>query len=33
VAGDPAFSIGFGCLIGLYMIGFFIIRRLVNIKV
>jgi tight adherence protein B len=33
VAGDPAFSIGFGCLIGLYLIGFFIIRRLINIKV
>ena len=33
VAGDRAFSIGFGCLIGLYLIGFFIIRRLVNIKV
>lgn len=33
VAGDPAFSIGFGCLIGLYLIGFVIIRRLVNIKV
>jgi tight adherence protein B len=33
VASDPAFSIGFACLIGLYLIGFFIIRRLVNIKV
>ncbi len=33
VAGDPAFSIGFGCLIGLYLVGFFIIRRMVDLKV
>ncbi|QDZ09253.1 type II secretion system F family protein [Sphingomonas panacisoli] len=33
VAGDPAFSIGFGFLIALYTIGFVIIRRLVNLKV
>ncbi|MGN6817677.1 MAG: type II secretion system F family protein [Sphingomonas sp.] len=33
VAGDPAFSLGFGCLIGLYLIGYVSIRRLVNIKV
>ncbi|WEK42505.1 MAG: type II secretion system F family protein [Candidatus Sphingomonas colombiensis] len=33
VAGDPAFAIGFGSLIGLYLIGFVTIRRMVNIKV
>ena len=33
VANDPAFSIGFGCLIALYAVGFIIIRRLVNLKV
>ena len=33
VAGDPAFSFGFGCLIVLYLIGFVTIRRMVNIKV
>lgn len=33
VAGDPAFSLGFGSLIALYLIGFTIIRRMVNIKV
>lgn len=33
VAGDPAFAIGFGCLIALYTVGFIIIRRLVDIKV
>lgn len=33
VASDPAFSLGFGCLIALYLIGFTIIRRMVNIKV
>jgi tight adherence protein B len=33
VAGDPAFVIGFGCLLTLYAVGYFIIRRLVNLKV
>ncbi|WP_025559970.1 type II secretion system F family protein [Sphingomonas sp. UNC305MFCol5.2] len=33
VANDPAFSVGFGCLIVLYAVGFVIIRRLVNLKV
>jgi len=33
VAGDPAFSFGFGCLIALYLFGFVTIRRMVNIKV
>jgi tight adherence protein B len=33
VANDPAFSVGFGCLIALYTVGFVIIRRLVNLKV
>jgi tight adherence protein B len=33
VAGDPAFIIGFGCLIALYTVGFLIIRRLVDLKV
>jgi len=33
VASDPAFSFGFGSLIALYVVGFVIIRRLVNIKV
>jgi tight adherence protein B len=33
VANDPAFIIGFGCLIALYAFGFFIIRRLIDLKV
>ena len=33
VAGDPAFTFGFGCLIALYLVGFFTIRRMINIKV
>ena len=33
VAADPAFAIGFGCLIALYTAGFIIIRRLIDIKV
>ena len=33
VANDPAFVIGFGCLIALYAVGFFTIRRLIDLKV
>lgn len=33
VAADPAFAIGFGCLLALYTVGFIIIRRLVDLKV
>ena len=33
VANDPAFVIGFGCLIALYAVGFFAIRRLIDLKV
>jgi tight adherence protein B len=33
VAADPAFAIGFGCLLALYTVGFVIIRRLVDLKV
>lgn len=33
VAQDPAFSIGFICLILLYFIGFFTIRRMIDLKV
>ena len=33
VAGDPAFVPGFGALIILYLIGFFMIRRMIDLKV
>jgi tight adherence protein B len=33
VADDPYFIPGFGCLIGLYLIGYFWIRRMVDLKV
>jgi tight adherence protein B len=33
VAGDPAFTLGFGALIILYLIGFFTIRKMVDLKV
>ena len=33
VAGDPAFTLGFGGLIVLYLIGFFTIRKMVDLKV
>jgi tight adherence protein B len=33
VANDPLFVPGFVCLIVLYLIGFFIIRRMVDLKV
>ena len=33
VANDPVFIPGFACLIVLYLIGFFIIRRMVDLKV
>jgi tight adherence protein B len=33
VAGDPAFAIGFACLIGLYLVGFFTIRRMIDLRV
>lgn len=33
VAGEPAFLIGFGSLLGLYAIGFMTIRRMIDLKV
>jgi tight adherence protein B len=33
VAGDPAFTLGFGGLMILYLIGFVTIRKMVDLKV
>lgn len=33
VAQDPAFSIGFGTLIAMYIVGFYTIRRMIDLKV
>jgi len=33
VAGDPLFTLGFGSLLGLYLIGFWMMRKMVDLKV